>query len=271
MVFSDTIMAFVYYFGFLVVSLVVALIVGFVAYRVLDRVLDRLIEPYYNKFYEELGTKRPVDFSTTVSVILSVLFGVLSFTWAFNNLMSIVSLDYYTILTPYIEVTLAAAATIFGVTGVIFLIFVGTFFALFFSWYIYRMVSPYREDVASLLRLLLFIGLVYVVSVSSLSALNLDDAEIFGYILGAFVVLSIGWAIIEFVMEKVSNTKSFEEIKPFLEYFLFGIFILSALSVLTLGYNAISQSTINIFAWAFVLILVIALVPFVIKAIKSIY
>lgn len=257
-----------YYIVFLIVSALVGALVGWIVYKVLQYVLKRYINAAYEKLKSTFSKVPPIDVGALVSYVVGAIIGVYVFEAIMGILPSVVTATEFSYINYVYSLTLLAADYLIKILLVVFVIAAGVIFAVFFTSYIYLLVEGYNENIADLLRLLLFLALIWIITVYSLNMLGLG-LTLFENIIGVFVVLSVGLIIMRYVTENVSDNAYYKNVKPFVQLFIFSLFIISSLSILLLGYSTVSAELQNIFAWGFVILFVLALLPFIVRAIKE--
>lgn len=247
--------------GFSILWIIIAAIVAWAIGWVVDFVLDRTIEKKYldktkvGKELRQIG----LDFSDTVGIFTAVFLFLYALSSYLSTLTSIssVAAQILSVVNYALLVTIVLA---FFTIGLIFVAFLADYFG--------RLTKQHDENIAELLRNLIFIGFLWVVLYIGLNIWGLQYALINGIISG-FVVLAIGWVVIDFFISKFEEG-SFKEFSPYAKFFIAAIFILVAISAMFEGYLT-DVSVIKIFAWGLVALFVISALPFVVKAIKELY
>lgn len=239
------------------------ILLGLIAWGVgwlVDLVLDRTIERYLDKTkvgkeLREIG----LDFSDSVGLFVAVL-------------LFIYGLRSYLATMTEVSTTVPQLMTILdfalAVTIVLGFFTVGLLFVAFFSDYLARLVRAHDENVAEILKSILFVGLTWVVLYVGISIWGLQYNLINGLIAG-FVVLAIGWFVISFFISRFEEG-SFKEFAPYAKFFLFTLFVLISLTAMFAGYVTDAE-IMRIFAWGVVALFVATALPFVIRAIKELY
>ncbi|MGB9621298.1 MAG: hypothetical protein ACPL4C_02525 [Brevinematia bacterium] len=267
---SELLVSVVYYLGFLVAGAVLGYVVGRLVLLVADKILEERVEHIYDKLKDVLEKLPPIRVGTVLSYALAIIAGVLAFMGVMSYLPSVLTpLQMKYVLNLY-EVTLFVANYVILITAAVLLISSVVIFSVFFASYAYLLIEGYDKDVADLLSLLLFLAFIYIGVVASLNMLGLTTT-FFQNIMGVFVILSIGLIVMEYVTKHISSNQYYENVKPFVQVFIYSIFIISSMSVLLVGYSTVSASVENIFALGFVILFALALLPVVVKSIKQLF
>ena len=244
--------------------LVAAVVVGFVLGKfmgwLVNKILDQTVERWLDKTrvgkeLREIG----LDFSDTVGLYTAVFIFLLFLSWGVKQV---------TIVHPWWQgiINLVDYAIILTL-GFAF-ITVALLFVTFLADYFGRLVKGYREDVGELLKLLLLVGLVWVVVNSAMDMMNLGYT-IVKDIMNGFVAFAVGWVIAEFVGNKLSEeSEEFRRFSPYGKYVIFLIFLLVGLNAIFAKY--LSTTIIKVLAWGVVFLFAAVLIPFVVKAVKEI-
>jgi hypothetical protein len=264
----DFIVGLAYYIGFLVISILVGALVGWVVYKIVQYVLKRYLDKAYEKLKETFTKVPSIDVGALVSYTIGALVGIYVFEGVMGMLPSIISSTQFSYINYLYYLTLTIASYILSIAAIVLIIAAGVIFSIFFTSYLYILVEGYNEDIANLLKVLLFLALVWLITIYSLNILNLGQT-LFENIMGVFVILSVGLIVMRYITENVHDNEYYKSVKPFVQIFIMSIFIISSLSILLLGYSTVSAELQNIFAWGFVILFVLALLPFVVKAIKE--
>jgi len=242
--------------GQFILWIVVGTVLGWIVGKLVNLLLDRTVEKVLDK--TGIGKKlREVglDFSDAIGLFTGVVILLLFLQLAVSYL-------------PYIgglwQLVINGIAYLTNVVVAVAFVTVGLLFVVLFTDYVEGFVSKYREDVAKLFKMVLSIGLLWAVLSFALYLLNLQYT-IFQDLLTGFVVLSVAAVVIDSVMSKIEEDI---EIKPILTYYLYGIFVLIAVNAVFS--NWVPTNVINIFAYGFAGMFILALLPAVIKAIKEV-
>ena len=266
---ADLFVGIGYYIVFLIISALIGALVGWIIYKIVQFVLKR----YINRAYEKLKntfTKVPsIDVGALISYTIGAIVGIYVFEGIMGLLPSLLTSTQFSYINYLYYTTLSVATYLLQIVAIVLIIAAGVIFSVFFTSYIYLLVEGYNENIAELLRLLLFLGLIWVITVYSLNVLNLGTT-LFENIIGVFVILSVGLIVMNYVTEHIKENEYYKNVKPFVQVFIYSLFVISSLSILLLGYSTVSAELQNIFAWGFVILFVLALLPFVVKAIKEV-
>jgi len=241
--------------GQFVLWIVVGAIVGWILGKLVNLVLDRTVERALDrtgigKKLREVG----LDFSDTVGLFTAVVIFLLFLQLAVSYLPPVGGLWQVVVdgISYFTNVVIALA-----------FITVALLFIVLFADYVEAFVIRYREDVAALVKMVLVVGLLWASLTFVLELLNLQ-ITVFQDLLLGFVALSVGVIVVDMVMSKVGDT----EIKPVLTYYLYGLFVLVA--VTAVFHNWIPTNVVTVFSYGFVGLFILAALPAVIKAIKEI-
>jgi len=241
--------------GQFVLWIVVGAIVGWILGKLVNLVLDRTVERALDrtgigKKLREIG----LDFSDTVGLFTAVVIFLLFLQLAVSYLPEVGGLW---------QVVVSGISYFTNVVVALAFITVALLFIVLFVEYVETFVARYREDVASLVKMVLAVGLLWTSLTFALELLNLQNTVFQDLLLG-FIALSVGVVVVDMVMSKVKDT----EIKPLLTYYLYGLFVLTA--VVALFHNWIPTNVITAFSYGFVGLFILAALPALIKAIKEI-
>ena len=265
---SDLLVALGYYIVFLIISVLIGVLVGWIVYKLVQYVLKKSLDQAYEKLKETFSKIPSIDVGVLVSYTLGIIVGLYVFSGVMGTLQNVLTSTQLSCINYIYSLTLTVASYLMQIAIVVVVIAAGVIFSIFFTSYIYLLVEGYNENVAELLKLLLFLGLVWVITVYSLNLLGLGST-LFENIMGVFVVLSVGLIVMNYITEHIEENEYYKNVKPFVQVFIYSLFVISSLSILLLGYSTVSAELQNIFAWGFVILFVLALLPFVVKAIKE--
>ncbi len=181
---------------------------------------------------------------------------------------NVLTATQYSYVTNVLQWTMMVSSSLLLMSIFVLIIAAGVIFSIFFTSYLYILIEGYNEYVAELLKLLLFVGFVWIITYYSLGLLGFQST-LFNNIISVFVVLSIGLIVMKYITENVNENSYYKNVKPFIQVFIYSIFVISSLSVLTVGYSNISTSMESIFAWGIVVLFVLTLKPILVKAIRE--
>ena len=266
----NLLMSLGYFIGFLVLGSVIGYFIGWIVYKALNWLFARYvkIENVYEKLKSTFNKMPEINVATLLSYLVGIIVGIV----VFNNILALVpylltSTQYYYI-ADMLRLTITVSSTLLLISIAVLIITAGVIFSIFFTSYLYILIEGYNEHIAELLKLLLFLGFVWIITYSSLKLLGFRYT-LFDNIIGAFVILSIGLIVMKYITEHISENTYYKNVKPFIQVFIYSIFVISSLSVLTVGYSDIPASIGGIFAWGFVILFVLTLIPILIKAIRE--
>ncbi|BFI73470.1 hypothetical protein YN1_4570 [Nanoarchaeota archaeon] len=264
----DLLVGLGYYIVFLIISVLIGALVGWIVYKIVEYVIKRYINKAYDKLKETFSKVPSIDVGALVSYVVGIIIGIYVFSAIMGILPNIVTSTQFSYISYVYSLTSTVASYLLQIAAVVLVIAAGVIFSVFFTSYIYLLVEGYSENVAELLRLLLFLGLIWIITVYSLNLLGLG-LTLFKNIIGVFVVLSVGLIVMNYITDHIDENEYYKNVKPFVQVFIYSLFVISSLSILLLGYSTVSAELQNIFAWGFVILFVLALLPFVVKAIKE--
>jgi len=259
-----------YFIGFLVLGSVVGYFIGWIVYKALNWLFAKYakIESVYEKLKSAFNKMPEINVATLLSYLVGIIVGII----VFNNILALVpylltSTQYYYI-ADILRLTITVSSTLLLISIVVLIITAGVIFSIFFTSYLYILIEGYNEHIAELLKLLLFLGFVWIITYSSLELLGFRYT-LFDNIIGVFIILSLGLIVMKYITEHISENAYYKNVKPFIQVFIYSVFFISSLSVLTVGYSKASPSIEEIFAWGFVILFVLTLIPVLIKAIRE--
>jgi ABC-type multidrug transport system fused ATPase/permease subunit len=234
-----------------VVGVIVAWIIGKLVDIILDRTVERgLDKTGIGKELREIG----LDFSDTIGF----------FTGAAIFLLFLeLALSYLPAASGIWNTVVYTAAYLVNVVAALAFVTAGFLFVVWFVEYVGKFVRRYNEDVAKFIKMALAIGMIWAVAYYALVLLKLQYT-LFNQLLFGFVVLSVGAIVIDVISPRLEEAKEF---KPYLEYFLYGLFVLVAVNAIFSTY--VPVKVINIFAYGYVALFVLAIIPAIAKAIKK--
>jgi hypothetical protein len=259
-----------YFIGFLILGGIVGYFIGWIVYKVLNWLFTKYVKiaNVYEKLKSTFSKLPEINVASLLSYLVGIILGIL----VFNNVLSLMpylltsALYYY--VSDIFQWTMMISSALLLISIVVLIIAAGVIFSIFFTSYLYILIEGYNEYVAELLKLLLFVGFVWIIIYYSLKLLGFQYT-LFDNIISVFVVLSIGLIVMKYITENISENAYYKNVKPFIQVFIYSIFVISSLSVLTVGYSNISPSIEKIFAWGFVILFVLTLIPILVKAIKE--
>jgi len=242
--------------GQFVLWIVVGAILGWVLGKLVNLILDRTVERALDKTgigkrLREVG----LDFSDTIGLFTAVVIFLLFLQLAVGYLPAVGGL-WQVVINGVFYLTNVVIALAF--------ITVALLFVVLFIDYVEGFVVKYREDIAQLVKMVLGIGLLWASLSFALNLLNLQYTVFQDLLLG-FVVLSVAFVVVDIVMSKIGEDI---EIKPILGYYLYGLFVLVAVSAIFSNY--IPTNIVTIFSYGFVGLFILAALPALIKAIKEV-
>jgi hypothetical protein len=266
----DLLVAIGYYIGFLVVGGLIGYFVGWIVYKVLDWLFAKYIKigNVYEKLKSTFSKMPEINVASLLSYLVGIILGILVFNDILSLMPNVLTATQYSYVTNVLQWTMMVSSSLLLISIVVLIIAAGVIFSIFFTSYLYILIEGYNEYVAELLKLLLFLGFVWIITYYSLELLGFQYT-LFDNIIGVFVILSIGLIVMRYITENISENAYYKNIKPFIQVFIYSIFVISSLSVLTVGYSNISANVESIFAWGFVVLFVLTLIPVLVKAIKE--
>ena len=266
----NLLMSLGYFIGFLVLGSVIGYFIGWMVYKALNWLFARYvkIENVYEKLKSTFNKMPEINVATLLSYLVGVILGILVFNSVLSLMPNVLTATQYYYISNILQLTMMVSSTLLLISIVVLIIAAGVIFSIFFTSYLYILIEGYNEHVAELLKLLLFLGFVWIITYSSLKLLGFRYT-LFDNIIGAFVILSIGLIVMKYITEHISENTYYKNVKPFIQVFIYSIFVISSLSVLTVGYSDIPASIGGIFAWGFVILFVLTLIPILIKAIRE--
>jgi len=266
----DLLISIGYFIGFLILGGIIGYFVGWIVYKVLNWLFTKYIkiENLYEKLKSTFSKMPEINVATLLSYLGGIILGILVFNSVLSLMPNLLTATQYSYVSNILQLTMTISSTLLLISVVVLIIAVGIIFSIFFTSYLYILIEGYNSYIAELLRLLLFLGFVWLITVYSLELLGFQYT-LFDNIIGVFVILSIGLIVMKYITENISENAYYKNVRPFIQVFIYSIFVISSLSVLTVGYSNISASVENIFAWGFVILFVLTLVPVLVKAIRE--
>jgi len=259
-----------YFISFLVLGGIIGYFIGWIVYRVLNWLFAKYIkiESVYEKLKSTFRKMPEINVAVLLSYLVGIILGILVFNSVLSLMPSVLTANQYYYISNISQLTMTVSSTLLLISIVVLIIAAGIIFSVFFTSYLYILIEGYNEYVAELLKLLLFLGFVWIITYYSLELLGFQYT-LFDNIIGVFVILSIGLIVMKYITENISENTYYKNVKPFIQVFIYSIFVISSLSILTVGYSNISASVESIFAWGFVILFVLTLIPVLVKAIKE--
>jgi hypothetical protein len=259
-----------YYIGFLVLGGIIGYFIGWIVYKVLNWLFAKYIkiESLYEKLKSTFSKMPEINVAVLLSYLVGIILGILVFNSVLSLMPNVLTSTQYYYISNIVQLTMTVSSTLLLISIVVLIIAAGIIFSIFFTSYLYILIEGYNEYVAELLKLLLFLGFVWIITYYSLELLGFQYT-LFDNIIGVFVILSIGLIVMKYITENISENTYYKNVKPFIQVFIYSIFVISSLSVLTVGYSNISANVESIFAWGFVILFVLTLIPVLVKAIKE--
>jgi len=266
----DLLISIGYFIGFLVLGGVIGYFIGWIVYKILNWLFAKYlkIENVYERLKSTFSKMPEINVATLLSYLGGVILGILVFNSVLSLMPNILTATQYYYISNILQLTMMASSALLIISIAVLIIAAGIIFSIFFTSYLYILIEGYNSYVAELLKLLLFLGFVWIITVYSLKSLGFQYT-LFDNIIGVFVILSIGLIVMKYITEHISENEYYKNVRPFIEVFIYSIFVISSLSVLTVGYSNISANVESIFAWGFVILFVLTLIPVLVKAIRE--
>jgi len=266
----DLLMSIGYFIGFLVLGGIIGYFIGWIVYKILNWLFAKYIkvENVYEKLKSTFSKMPEINVATLLSYLVGIVLGILVFNSVLSFMPNVLTTTQYYYISNILQLTMTVSSTLLLISIAVLIIAAGVIFSIFFTSYLYILIEGYNEYIAELLKLLLFLGFVWIITYYSLNLLGFQYT-LFDNIIGVFVILSIGLIVMKYITEHISENSYYKNVKPFIQIFIYSIFVISSLSVLTVGYSNISASVESIFAWGFVILFVLTLIPVLVKAIRE--
>lgn len=248
-VFNISLLQPVAQFVFLVV---IGAILAFIIGKLVNLIFDRTVEKALDK--TGLGKElRAVglDFSDLMGLFIGAIIFLLFLQLGLAKLPTIGGLW---------QLLVEGVGYVVNVVIALAFITAGLLFVVWFIEYVEKFVVRYREDIAVLVKMVLGIGLLWTVIAFALQILGLQYTVFQDLLLG-FVVMSFGVIVSDLIFSKIGKA---EDLKPYMMYFLYSLFVIVAISAIFRVY--IPENILNIFAYGFVALFILAILPTVIKA-----
>ncbi|MCW1312901.1 MAG: hypothetical protein OH338_05760 [Candidatus Parvarchaeota archaeon] len=236
------------------ILIAIGAIVAFLIGRLVNLIFDRTIEKAIDK--TGLGKELRaigLDFSDVMGIFVGAIIFLLFLQLGLFKLPTLGGLWQLLLLGVGYAINIVIALAF---------ITAGLLFVVWFIEYVEKFVKRYREDISILVKMVLGVGLLWSVIAFALQILGLQYTVFQDLLLG-FVIMSFGTIVIDLIFSKIEEA---ENLKPYMMYFLYSIFVLIAISAIFRVY--ITESILNIFAYGFVALFILALLPSVIKAVK---
>lgn len=248
--------------GWVALWIVIGGLAAYVISKIARIILDNTVEVWLEK--RKLGQDLK-EMGLPISSILSGFIGVAIFIFFLQQAIATGFVGSSVVNLMLLLLSYAEAVVVF-----VGLLTAGLLLVDFLSDYLYRLAKEYREDIADVLRLVLYVGLLWLVLYVGLSdVLGLSRVLTVSLIVG-FTSLAIGFALTSMIEERLKE-KTFADFAPYARYYLLGIFVLVSVFVMFSSSVTNLDKLIEIFAWGFVAVFVIAALPFVVKALRQLY
>ncbi|HPR98222.1 MAG TPA: hypothetical protein PLC39_02850 [Methanomassiliicoccales archaeon] len=240
-----------------IIVLIIGLLVAWVAGKIIKMVVRKV---GLERFFNQTATGRAfLSSGLYASNLASML--VMAFVMIFFIVLSIQVLDMSGIFGDYLTGLANYLPKVF--VGVLVLV-LGAFFADFLSSFIGRIVRPMfpegKQNIAEMLKNLLFIGLIAFVVLLALNVMLLTGALVYTLVLG-FVIIGVGILLTDALIKSVADEHpDFKEVAGYAKFVLYAIFLIIGTGAIFATFPGVTSIIANI-SWAFAIAMALMLVP----------
>ncbi len=240
-----------------IIVLIIGLLVAWVAGKIIKMVVRKV---GLERFFNQTATGRAfLSSGLYASNLASML--VMAFVMIFFIVLSIQVLDMSGIFGDYLTDLANYLPKVF--VGVLVLV-LGAFFADFLSSFIGRIVRPMfpegKQNIAEMLKNLLFIGLIAFVVLLALNVMLLTGALVYTLVLG-FVIIGVGILLTDALIKSVADEHpDFKEVAGYAKFVLYAIFLIIGTGAIFATFPGVTSIIANI-SWAFAIAMALMLVP----------
>ncbi len=244
-----------------ILAAVIVLIIGYLVAWVAGKIIKKVVQKAgLERFFNQTATGRAFLSSGLYASNLASLL-VMAFVMIFFIILAIQVLDMSGVFGEYLNGLADYLPRVF--IGVLVLI-LGAFFADFLSSFIGRIVRPMfpegKQNIAEMLKNLLFIGLIAFVVLLALNILLLTGALVYTLVLG-FVIIGVGILLTDALVKSVADEHpDFKEVAGYAKFVLYAIFLIIGTGAIFATFPGVTGIIANI-SWAFALALALMLVP----------
>ena len=236
---------------------------------ILGWVIGSLVGKAMNKFVEKIGWERAfeqssvgrtfkasgLDLSNVIGGFVKVFIIVLAVIYAIEILNVGGTLgEYLADIAAYLPRLLAGVLII--ILGAVLVDFLATFIG--------RIIKPMfpaeKEEIADMLKNLLFIGLIAFVILLAFDTMLLNGSTIYPLILG-FVIIAIGVTLTDALIKSIIDDHvEFKGVAGYAKFVLYAIFLIIGTGAIFATFPNVTTIIANV-SWAFAIALAIMLVP----------
>lgn len=244
-----------------IIAAIIVLIIGYIIGVIVGKAVNRLVE--------KMGIERAFDKSSvgkafrTAGLDLSNFIGgvVKAFIFILAIILAIQIMDlggtlgdYLTTVADYLPRLLA---------GILILV-IGTVFVDVLASFIGTIIRPMfpqnKEEIADMLKNLLFIGLIAFVILLALDTLLLSGDTVYPLILG-FVIIGAGVILTDALVKSITDDHSeFRDVAGYAKFVLYAIFLIVGTGAIFATFSGVTEIIANV-SWAFAVALGIMLIP----------
>ncbi len=155
-----------------------------------------------------------------------------------------------------------------GILIIIFGAVLVDFLATFIGTMIRPLFSPQKQELAEMLRNLIFIGLIAFILLLALDTMLLSGSLIYPLILG-FVIIGAGVSLTDALIKSIIDDHGdFREVAGFAKFVLYAVFLIIGTGAIFATFPGVT-GIIGTISWAFAIALAIMLIPLTYSLVKK--
>ena len=243
--------------GAIIVIIVGVLIAWFVA-KIVNRVIDKTVEKNFDK--SEIGKifrNSGFDLSNFVAGVTEAFIIVITI---------IVAIGMLNVPGQAGNLHAQIAAYLPRLLGAILVLVLGFVFVDFLAIFIGKILKPMfptKEEIADMLKNLLFIGLVAIIIFVAFDLLQFTAGGLVYSLILGFVIIGAGIILTDGLIKSVTDDhKEFEDIAGYAKFILYSVFLLIGSGAIFSSFSGVT-GIISTIAWGFAIALAIVLIPIV--------
>ena len=244
-----------------ILAAIIVIVLGYVIGAVVGKAVNYLVERLgLERAFDQTNVGRSfrssgLDLSNLIGAIVKAFITILAIILAIEILEVGGTLGEYLIaIANYLPRLLAG----------ILIIILGAVFADFLSSFIGKLIKPMfpegKDEIADMLKNLLFIGLIAFIILLALDTMLLGGSTIYPLILG-FVIIAVGISLTDGLIKSITDDHAeFRDIAGYAKFVLYAIFLIIGTGAIFATFPGVTTVISNI-SWAFAVALGIMLIP----------
>jgi hypothetical protein len=244
-----------------ILAAIIVIVLGYVIGAVVGKAVNYLVERLgLERAFDQTNVGRSfrssgLDLSNLIGAIVKAFITILAIILAIEILEVGGTLGEYLIaIANYLPRLLAG----------ILIIILGAVFADFLSSFIGKLIKPMfpegKDEIADMLKNLLFIGLIAFIILLALDTMLLGGSTIYPLILG-FVIIAVGISLTDGLIKSITDDHAeFRDIAGYAKFVLYAIFLIIGTGAIFATFPGVTTVIGNI-SWAFAVALGIMLIP----------